>query len=116
MRYWTSLSSFGKAMHYLLLAGLLLFVVFNVYVSAAQADAPGPGYKDLGYSSDYRAEPTAYRRSDNIRDHLSAADRRELKRIHARTLRRMKADREDFARSIKRRRVSRYYDEPVRKS
>jgi hypothetical protein len=99
--YWTTLSPLGRAIHLLLLAAILAFIAFNIYVTPASAD----GYEgDVSYKDVVRVQPSAYRRDrdDSIRSYLTKSELRELRRIKERA----------EARRLGRR-VAAYRDEPL---
>lgn len=104
--YWNSRTSLQKALHYLLLAIVLAILIIGMVTSPASADAP------YGYKDEIRNEPTSLSRRPHVRDFLTAQERRELRRIHARASARMEG--RVFRHPPKNlRRVAAYRDEPL---
>lgn len=110
--YWHGLTPFGRFMHLVLAIGILVLIAFRLMVVPAQADGVEGtgGYKDVVREYRYR-QPVAYRRGD-VRDYLTAAERRELKRIHAKAIARR--DGRVIRNVSKNLRVAARYDEPTR--
>ncbi len=118
--YWHGLTPFGRFMHLVLAIGILVLIAFRLMVVPAQADGVEGtgGYKDVVREYRYR-QPVAYRRGD-VRDYLTAAERRELRRIHTRAVARRDGhnmlNRRELAQydRPKSRRIALYRDEPTR--
>ncbi len=91
--YWFGLTTVAKIVHVLAVLFIALLIVavwMGATVTPAAADGYEPSYK----------ERISYRKPD-VREHLTSGEKAELKRIHARAMRRMKAERDAFARSIR---------------
>lgn len=104
--YWLGLSSFVKFLHLAVAIALLVMLFFWLMGSPAHADGYGPSQKDEIRESRYSAP------RDDIRKYLTAADKRELRRIHSRAVARR--DERVFRSASKNLRVAARYDEPTR--
>lgn len=110
--FWHDLGFVGRLI--VLAAAIAAFILATLALlpTPVRADGYEGSAKDIGGYSTYRHEPVSYRRGD-VREYLTAAERRELKRIHSRAVarrdgRRIARDYDDRPR----RRYARYYDEP----